>query len=65
MLWSLPTLLEPLASAGSAVTFRTQDVSEDDCELYEGCRGGTGRRTLMELSFTIRNAGGGTSYPTH
>jgi hypothetical protein len=56
---SLGDLTLAFTNPGSAVSFRTQEVNEDDCELFEGCLGGTGRRSLMELSFTLRNEGGG------
>jgi hypothetical protein len=52
-------LVVALPEAVQAVTFRNAIFSDDDCELFEGCAGGTGPRSLLELSFTLANVGEG------
>ena len=52
-------LVVELPTEDLALSFRSMEVTEDDCELFEGCVGGTGVRSLVELSFTLRNAGDG------
>jgi len=37
---------------------RSEVVAADSCELHDGCMRGPGRRTLLELRFTLRNEGG-------
>jgi hypothetical protein len=48
-----------VADPASAVTFRNQEFAEESCELYEGCVGGSGKRSLIEIRATVRNAGAG------
>jgi len=56
---SLPDLVVDLPPQDMALGFRSVEISEDDCELFEGCVGGTGTRSLLELSFVLRNQGQG------
>jgi len=54
-----PDLVVDLPPQDMALSFRSVEVGEDDCELYEGCVGGAGMRSLLELSFVLRNQGEG------
>jgi hypothetical protein len=54
----LPDLTVELPAALDAASYRTMEVTEDDCELFEGCVGGQGTRALLELDFRLVNAGG-------
>jgi hypothetical protein len=52
-------LVVAFPAAAQAVSFRTATFTEDSCELFEGCAGGVGARSLLELSFTLANVGDG------
>jgi hypothetical protein len=54
----LPDLVVELPDSLAAASHRTMEVTEDDCELFEGCVGGQGSRSLLELSFRLVNVGG-------
>lgn len=41
----------------AAISFRTQEFSEDSCEISEGCALGSGRRSLLEIAVAVRNIG--------
>jgi hypothetical protein len=52
-----PDLVVDLPTEALALSYRNVEISEDDCDLFEGCVGGTGSRSLVEISFTLRNQG--------
>jgi hypothetical protein len=54
---ALPDLIVALPAPASAAVLSVREVGADDCELYEGCLRGAGRRSLLKLSFTVLNQG--------
>ena len=53
----LADLVVAFGDVEQAVSFRNVVIGEDDCELYEGCVGGKGARSLIELNFSLGNEG--------
>jgi Lysyl oxidase len=54
---SLADLVLELPADEEAFDLEQRLVSEDSCELYEGCARGHGLRSLLNLRFALRNVG--------